>query len=109
MSYLNKRLKKELEDPKFRKEWEESEIEYLIANKIIYFRKEKNMTQSDLANALDTKQSVISRIENANENLSINRIKSIAKALGIHPLELLPSKEHKEQLLVSEKKEPYGE
>ena len=108
MSYLRKRLKRELEDPQFRKEWEENELEYIIADKIIQIRKEKNMTQSDLAKLLNTKQSVISRIENANENLSIDRIKTIARALGVKPIKLLSITEQENQIMVSEEQEPYN-
>ncbi|QKY69851.1 helix-turn-helix domain-containing protein [Lentibacillus sp. CBA3610] len=89
MSYLKKKLEERLKDPKFRQEWEDSELEYVIARNIIHLRKKKHLTQIELAEALKTKQSVISRIENANQNLSIDTIKEIAKALDVNVMEIV--------------------
>jgi len=82
MSYLKRKLAERLQDPEFKKAWEESEVEYLIARNIINFRKKRGLTQKQLAVALGTQQSVVSRIENGEHNLSIESIKSIAHVLG---------------------------
>lgn len=89
MSYLQRRLKKELKDPNFQKEWDESELEYVIARNIIKYRKEKKLTQQDLAIVLQTSQSVISRIENADQNITIGYLKDVAKALDLSPMTLV--------------------
>lgn len=89
MSYLKRRLEKRLKNPKFRQEWEDSELEYVIARNIIKLRKERHLTQNELAAALNTKQSVISRIENADQNLSIDTLKRIAKALDVNVMEIV--------------------
>ena len=74
-------LKESLKDPDFRKVWEESEPEYLLARDIIKKRIEKKMSQRDLAKKLKTSQSVFSRIETMNANPSLFLLKRIAKVL----------------------------
>lgn len=75
-------LKESLKDPDFRKVWEESEPEYLLARDIIKKRIEKRMSQRDLAKKLKTSQAVVSRIETMNANPSLFLLKRIAKVLG---------------------------
>lgn len=67
-----------LKDPKFRKAVEETRLEYEIARAIILARIEKKMTQKELAKKLKTKQSVISRIENAQTTPSLSFLKRLA-------------------------------
>ncbi|OGC69242.1 hypothetical protein A2415_00160 [candidate division WWE3 bacterium RIFOXYC1_FULL_39_7] len=74
-------LKESLKDPDFRKVWEESEPEYLLARDIIKKRIEKKMSQRDLAKKLKTSQAVISKIETMNANPSLFLLKRIAKVL----------------------------
>ena len=72
-----------LKDPKFRKAYEESRLEYEIARAIIRARIEKGLTQKQLADKLNTKQSVISRVESANTTPSLSLLKRLAQALDI--------------------------
>lgn len=74
--------KKLLKNPKFRKLYEESRLEYEIARTIIRARIEKGLTQKQLADKLHTKQSVISRVEGANTTPSISFLKRLATALN---------------------------
>ena len=74
-------LKESLKDPDFRKVWEETEPEYLLARDIIKKRIEKKMSQRDLAKKLKTSQAVISKIETMNANPSLFLLKRIAKVL----------------------------
>lgn len=74
-------LKESLRDPKFRKAWEDSEPEYLLARELIEKRLEKKMSQRALAKKLKTSQAVISRIENMNANPSFSFLKRIARSL----------------------------
>ncbi|MFV1917709.1 MAG: multiprotein-bridging factor 1 family protein [Patescibacteria group bacterium] len=76
-----KDLKKRLKNPKFRKAWEESEAEYLLAKQLIEKRLKKNMSQRQLAKKLKTSQAVISRIETMSGNPSLSLLKRIARAL----------------------------
>jgi len=70
-----------LKDPAFRKAYEESRIEYEIARAVIRARIKKGFTQIQLAKKLNTRQSVISRVENAKTTPSLTFLKKLAGAL----------------------------
>ena len=76
-------LKESLKDPKFRKAWDESEVEYQISRQIIAQRLVKKMTQGQLARKAKTTQAVISRIENMSSNPSVTLLKKIASGFGV--------------------------
>ena len=57
--------RKLLKDPGVRKEYEKLDLEYQVVHALIGARIERGMTQQELATALNTKQSVISRAEGA--------------------------------------------
>jgi DNA-binding XRE family transcriptional regulator len=59
-----------------------NEAEYKIIEEIIMARKERNLTQKELATLVGTKQSNISRLESGNYNPSIDFLNKIAKAVG---------------------------
>ena len=71
-----------LKDPAFRKALKETELEYQIARNIIKARIEKGLTQQQLAKKLNTKQSVISRVENAKTIPSLSFLKRLAEAFN---------------------------
>lgn len=75
-------LKESLKDPKFRKTWEDSEVEYQLSRKLIEARLKSNISQRELAKKANTTQAVISRIEGMNSNPSIGLLKKLAEALG---------------------------
>lgn len=75
-------LKESLRDVAFRKAWEESEPEYLLARKLIEKRLAKKMSQRQLAKKLQTSQAIISRIETMQGNPTLSLLKRIAKALN---------------------------
>ena len=76
-------LKESLRNPKFKKAWEESEVEYQLAKQLIEARLAKKLSQRDLAKKLKTSQAVISRIETMNANPSLFLLKRIAQTLNI--------------------------
>lgn len=76
--YEQKLLKK----PGVRKALKDSRLEYEIARAIIEARTVKGYTQKELAAALHTKQSVISRVENAKTIPSLAFLKRLADVLG---------------------------
>lgn len=78
----NKHKKQLLKDPEFRKALKETELEYQIARSIIAERIKKGLTQGQLAEKIDTKQSVISRVENAKTVPSLSLLRRIAIGLG---------------------------
>ena len=69
-------------DPKFIKAYEELAPELDIARQTIRLRVELGMTQSELAEKIGTRQSNISRLENAVGHPSLSLLKRVGKALG---------------------------
>lgn len=82
MSDLQKYLEKRLENHEFRKAWEESRLEHEVARQLIQLRMKSGLTQEQLAEKVHTKQSEIARIENGKQNISIDKLKKIAEAMG---------------------------
>ena len=75
-------LKKRLKDPKFLRLWQESEVEYQLARKLIEKRLAKKISQRELARKVKTTQAVISRIESMRSNPSLGLLKRLAEALS---------------------------
>lgn len=71
-----------LQKPEFRSALAESEPEFQIAKAVIEARLKKGFSQAELAEKLHTKQSVISRVENAKTLPSLSFLKKIATALN---------------------------
>lgn len=74
-------LKESLKDPKFKKEWQKSELEYLLASQLIEKRLSKKMSQRTLAKKINSTQAVVSNIETMTSNPSLSLLKRIAEAL----------------------------
>lgn len=60
-----------------------------IGSKIKMIRKEKKITQSDLANLCDFEKATMSRIESGQTNVTIFTLHKISSALNVHISELL--------------------
>ncbi len=67
--------------PGFEEAQEETRLEYEIARALIKARIEKGLTQADIAKKMNTKQSVISRVENAKTIPSLSFLKRLAQVL----------------------------
>ena len=78
---FQKDLKSRLKKPKFKKAWEDSQVEYLLAKQLIEARLSKKLSQRDLARKLHTSQAAISRLETMRGNPSLLLLKRIAHAL----------------------------
>ena len=89
MSYVNRRVAKRMSDPAFAQAWTESALEYNISRNIIKKRVERGWSQSELATRMATTQSVISRIESGDSNMTIRTLASVATALGTDVSELV--------------------
>ncbi len=73
-------FEKELfKQPGFKEAQEETRLEYEIARVLIKARLEKGLTQAEVARRMNTKQSVISRVENARTMPSLAFLKRLAK------------------------------
>lgn len=73
--------KRYLNNPKIAEEIEKQRPENEFVNQIIRARIEKNMTQAELAQRVDTKQCSISRLENGDYNPSLEFLKKVAEGL----------------------------
>lgn len=77
------KLKKELlSNPDSNQVYKELESEYEVIRQIIKARIEQDMTQSELARLIGTKQSDISRLESGDCNPTLRFIKKVARGLG---------------------------
>lgn len=75
-------LASELRDSEYRRLYEAADVELRVALQIARAREKRKMTQSELAKALKTKQQTISRIECGAQNVTIETLEKIARALG---------------------------
>lgn len=82
MTSFEQLLTKQLKDPEFRKEREDSEASYQAGRLVIQERLAKNLSQRKLAIKANTTQAVISRVEGMGVNPSVLLLSKIAKALG---------------------------
>ncbi|MDA3851347.1 MAG: helix-turn-helix transcriptional regulator [Spirochaetaceae bacterium] len=89
--YKNGRLK----NPDFKKAYDESENDFLLAQEVIQFRKEKHLTQKQLAEVIGTSQPAIARLESGSyKKLSLEFIRRVADALDAVPEIHLKKKVH---------------
>ena len=79
---LDDHLKELMKNPKFKKEWEDSEAEFQLSCRLIEARLKRNLSQRELAKKVGTSQAAISRIEAMNGNPSLSLLKRISAALG---------------------------
>lgn len=77
--YISKRKKK---DPDFAKDFESGYEEFKIGMMIKEMRLKNGMTQEQLAEKLDTKKSVISRMENHSEDVRLSTLRKVASVFG---------------------------
>lgn len=68
-------------DPRWAAAYAKADIEVRLALQIAKARAKAKMTQSQLARAVGTTQSVISRIEAGNQNLTVKTLARIAAVL----------------------------
>ncbi len=80
-----------MQDPEFEVQYEEMRPEFDIIRTMVEARKEKGITQKELAERTGITQADISRIENGTRNPSLNMIKRLAKGMGMRlRLEFIP-------------------
>ena len=72
--YLNEQLK----NPKFKKYYDEYGKQLEIAYQILKLRKQKRISQAELAKKIGTKQSNIARMESGQQNFTTDTLQKIA-------------------------------
>jgi UDP-N-acetylglucosamine 1-carboxyvinyltransferase len=81
---FDKFLKKKLKKKSLKKHFESARSLLEVALTISKARDAAGLSQSQLASRLGTTQSVISRIESGNQNLSLDMLSKIAAVLECH-------------------------
>ena len=69
-------------DPELSQMWDESRMEYNILGELVKLRKEKGLSQTELAELTGNRQQVISRIENKENSPTLKTLCGILGALG---------------------------
>ncbi len=70
-----------LEDPEFKKTWDEESLKMQVAFRVHSRRKEKGLSQEKLAKAAKTTQKIISKIEHGEISIGLDLLQRIAYAL----------------------------
>ena len=73
---------KYLVNAEVKQEYDALELRYRIALELAKLRRDKKVTQAELAARLKTTTSVVSRIESGNQNVSVDTVEKIAEALN---------------------------
>ena len=76
-------LGKQLRNPRIRKYYNEYGKQLEIAYQILQLRKQKRISQAELARKIGTKQSNIARMEAGQQNFSTNTLQKIAKVFDV--------------------------
>lgn len=79
---VSKEIENRKQNPEFKKVWDESHAEYELIGEMISLRKQKKITQSELASLTGNKQQVISRIERKETNPSLKMFAHILDVMG---------------------------
>ena len=81
MTTLDELIEEQLQDPIFKEKYDALEPEFTVMQAMIDARKERGMTQKDLAKATGISQADISRLECGTGNPSIKTLQRVAQAL----------------------------
>lgn len=82
-------LAEQLKNSKFKKYYNEYGKQLEIAYQILQLRKQRGMSQAELAKKIGTKQSNIARMETGQQNFTVNTLQEITKALRCHDFKIV--------------------
>lgn len=83
MSFVRDYVKSRSEkDPEFKKIWEEEKLEREIAAQLIGLRLNLGMNQTQFAELIGVKQSFLSRLENGEQNITLQTLQEIVQRAG---------------------------
>lgn len=83
MSEFKDFLNEQLQDPEFRKEWEDIQPEMDVIRAMMEARISQNLTQKELAERTGIDQADISKLENGTRNPSLKLLKRLADGMGM--------------------------
>ena len=75
-------LQEELKNPEFKKWYDFYGKQVEISYNLLLLRKEKGMTQAELAKKIGTTQSNVGRLESGQQNFTVETLDKIAKVFG---------------------------
>ena len=91
MKTLNEFLNEQLENPEFKKEYENIQPEMDIIRAIVDARVSQNLTQRELAERTGINQADISKLENGTRNPSLRLIQRLADGMDmVLKIEFIP-------------------
>lgn len=76
-------LAEELKDPEFAAEWDRTAFARAVAERVLRYRTDQGLTQTQLARKAGTVQSVIARLESGDQAPSIATLARLSQRLGI--------------------------
>jgi len=82
MDYLEYRARRLREDSDLARAYEQENLEREIARQVLRLRQARGWTQAQLAEALNTKQSVVARLESGAHRPSLSTLEKICQLLG---------------------------
>ncbi len=82
MDDMQKYLEKQIENPKFKKEYDSLELQFSVVQAIIDARRQNGITQKELSERTGIAQGDISKLENGSANPSVKTLERVAAALG---------------------------
>lgn len=83
MSEFKDFLDEQLENPDFKKEWEDIQPEMDVIRAIVDARISQNLTQKELAAMTEINQADINKLENGTRNPSLKLLKRLADEMGM--------------------------
>lgn len=76
-------LAEALKDPAYRAEWERTKLAHEVAMKVIQYRIEHHLTQTELARRLGMRQPHIARLEAGEHEPSLGTLQRLAQLLDL--------------------------
>jgi DNA-binding XRE family transcriptional regulator len=72
-----------LKDPAYRAEWERTRFAHEVAIRVIQYRVEHHLTQTELARRLGMRQPHVARLEAGDHEPSLATLRRLAQVLGL--------------------------
>lgn len=89
MKKFNDYLKEQMQNPEFKKEYDNLQPEFDIIRAIVDARTSQNLTQKQLAEKTGIHQADISKLENGASDPSTTNLMALAKLFGVTAEEIL--------------------